>query len=239
MLLTVHDELVLEVPVDERDEVEPVVRDGDGERRPSCGSRSSSTWASAPTGPRRSSAAALFSFRFVQRVSWEANPDCTAERASCRNRHGRVTFHDCRGTSGRPSWFNPVASSSGRRICATRSRRGPSRRSSSSSARSGSSGQRVLDVGCGPGRHSLALARRASTSSASTSRRLRALARGGRAEGITADFHERDVRTLGHDGEFDAVICLCQGGFGLLGGHDETDVSAGSCGRSAPAVPSR
>ena len=26
------------------------------------------------------------------------------------------------------------------------------------------------------------------------------------------------------DGRFDAVICLCQGGFGLLGGDDEEDV---------------
>ena len=42
-----------------------------------------------------------------------------------------------------------------------RSRRGPSRRSTSSSTRSGSRrAMRVLDVGCGPGRHSLALARR-------------------------------------------------------------------------------
>ena len=32
--------------------------------------------------------------------------------------------------------------------------------------------------------------------------------------------------TLDIDGEFDAVICLCQGGFGLLGGRDEDDVFA-------------
>lgn len=27
--------------------------------------------------------------------------------------------------------------------------------------------------------------------------------------------------SLAYDGEFDAVVCLCQGGFGLLGGRDE------------------
>jgi hypothetical protein len=32
------------------------------------------------------------------------------------------------------------------------------------------------------------------------------------------------VRELTHVGEFDATICLCQGGFGLLGGRDETAV---------------
>ena len=30
--------------------------------------------------------------------------------------------------------------------------------------------------------------------------------------------------TLARPAEFDATICLCQGGFGLLGGHDEAEV---------------
>ncbi len=37
-------------------------------------------------------------------------------------------------------------------------------------------------------------------------------------------FEELDVRDLDRPGEFDATICLCQGGFGLLGGNDETAV---------------
>jgi len=45
------------------------------------------------------------------------------------------------------------------------------------------------------------------------------------AAGLTsASFECADVRDLAHEGEFDATICLCQGGFGLLGGRDETDV---------------
>ena len=42
--------------------------------------------------------------------------------------------------------------------------------------------------------------------------------RGGRAAGA---FEVGDVRELAYDAEFDAVFCLCQGGFGLLGGRDE------------------
>jgi SAM-dependent methyltransferase len=42
-------------------------------------------------------------------------------------------------------------------------------------------------------------------------------------DGLNATFVELDVRDLDFDGEFDAAICLCQGGFGLLGGRDEPD----------------
>jgi len=87
-------------------------------------------------------------------------------------------------------------------------------------------GHRVLDVGCGPGRHALALARRGlDVVGVDLSPDFIALAReAADADGLTATFEERDVRTLAYDGEFDAVVCLCQGGFGLLGGHDEADV---------------
>ena len=52
-----------------------------------------------------------------------------------------------------------------------------------------------------------------------------ALARSAATETSTpARFEVLDVRRLAYDGEFDAAICLCQGGFGLLGGRDEVDV---------------
>ena len=89
-------------------------------------------------------------------------------------------------------------------------------------------GARILDVGCGPGRHSLALARRgfscvgidASPEFVELARRV------SDAEGLDATVEVADVRDLDHDGAFDATICLCQGGFGLLGGRDDAAVFA-------------
>jgi ubiquinone/menaquinone biosynthesis C-methylase UbiE len=84
-------------------------------------------------------------------------------------------------------------------------------------------GDRVLDVGCGPGRHALALARRGiDVVGVDLSEDFVGLAReSAAAEGLGARFVVGDVRDLDFDAGFDAVICLCQGGFGLLGGRDE------------------
>ncbi|MFM8972773.1 MAG: class I SAM-dependent methyltransferase [Actinomycetota bacterium] len=82
-------------------------------------------------------------------------------------------------------------------------------------------GSRVLDVGCGPGRHAVALARRGiEVVGVDCSPDFLALARID-ALGLPAEFVEADVRNLSYSSEFDAVICLCQGGFGLLGGGDD------------------
>ena len=85
--------------------------------------------------------------------------------------------------------------------------------------------QRVLDVGCGPGRHSLALARRGiEVLGVDLSEDFVALARdAAEAEGLPARFEVADVRELAVETGFDAVICLCQGGFGLLGGRHEPE----------------
>jgi ubiquinone/menaquinone biosynthesis C-methylase UbiE len=95
-------------------------------------------------------------------------------------------------------------------------------------------GMRVLDVGCGPGRHALALARRGfEVLGIDQSPEFVTLAGEAAAnENLAATFVELDVRALSYAGEFDAAICLCQGGFGLLGGRDEPEVF----GRIARAV---
>lgn len=77
----------------------------------------------------------------------------------------------------------------------------------------------VLDVGCGPGRHALELASRGfRVTGVDISQRFVDLGREAAAErGLEVTFERRDARGLGHDSEFDAVISLCQGAFGLQG----------------------
>jgi SAM-dependent methyltransferase len=76
-------------------------------------------------------------------------------------------------------------------------------------------GQRVLDVGCGPGRHAHALARRGvAVHGVDISRTFVALAAEAAPPGAT--FERADARRLAFDGAFDAAISLCQGAFGLL-----------------------
>lgn len=84
-------------------------------------------------------------------------------------------------------------------------------------------GQRVLDVGCGPGRHAHELARRGiSVHGIDISQTFVDLAAADAPSGAT--FARIDARALAFDAEFDAAICLCQGAFGLMtaDGHDAT-----------------
>ena len=81
-------------------------------------------------------------------------------------------------------------------------------------------GERVLDVGCGPGRHAHALAREGiEVVGVDLSVRFVELARDGAPPG--ASFEVGDARSLRYEEEFDAAVCLCQGAFGLLGGGDD------------------
>jgi SAM-dependent methyltransferase len=91
-------------------------------------------------------------------------------------------------------------------------------------------GMRVLDVGCGPGRHAHALAERGiAVHGIDISARFVELARQAAPPGAT--FERLDARTLPYDtafaSVFDAVICLCQGAFGLMtaDGDDEQVVA--------------
>jgi SAM-dependent methyltransferase len=79
-------------------------------------------------------------------------------------------------------------------------------------------GSVVLDLGCGPGRHLHELARRGcrvvGLDISDAFVRLAAA----RGSDLDVAVVRGDVRDLPLRGQFDAVISLCQGGFGLLGG---------------------
>lgn len=81
---------------------------------------------------------------------------------------------------------------------------------------------RVLDIGCGPGRHSHELARRGvPVHGVDISSTFIDLARSSAPVGAT--FSRHDARDLPFEAEFDRAICLCQGAFGLMrrDGDDE------------------
>jgi SAM-dependent methyltransferase len=92
-------------------------------------------------------------------------------------------------------------------------------------------GMRLLDVGCGPGRHAHAFAARGiEVVGVDISRRFVDLATASAPPG--ARFQRLDARELPFDAEFDAAISLCQGAFGLAGGPGagldaDADVLAG------------
>jgi SAM-dependent methyltransferase len=95
-------------------------------------------------------------------------------------------------------------------------------------------GMRVLDVGCGPGRHAWALARRgivvvgvdvaarfvelAASGWDAPADALAPAGAAGSGRAGSASFARADARALPvRAGSFDAAISLCQGAFGLLG----------------------
>lgn len=81
-------------------------------------------------------------------------------------------------------------------------------------------GMRVLDVGCGPGRHSHELARRGVRAHGiDISAEFVDIAAASAPAGAT--FERADARAMTWDGEFDAAICLCQGAFGVMKSDDE------------------
>ena len=83
-------------------------------------------------------------------------------------------------------------------------------------------GMRLLDVGCGPGRHAAAFGQRGVEVVGVDISDVFLRLMGGSARPLLGDARWLPVRA----GSFDAAISLCQGGFGLLGGIDDALVLA-------------
>ena len=80
---------------------------------------------------------------------------------------------------------------------------------------------KILDVGCGTGRHAIELARRGYnvTGIDLSEAQLKKAREKAEANNLVIDFQCQDARNLSFNGEFDVAIMLCEGGFSLM----ETD----------------
>lgn len=81
--------------------------------------------------------------------------------------------------------------------------------------------KKILDIGCGTGRHAIELTRRGySVMGVDLSEsQLRKAREKAETEGLDVRFRREDARSLPFEGEFDMVLMLCEGGFPLM----ETD----------------
>ena len=84
-------------------------------------------------------------------------------------------------------------------------------------------GHRLLDVGCGVGRHVVELARRGYRMTGIDVSRglLRVGERLAREPGVDVELRHLDARLLDYDSEFDAVYSVCEGAFGLVPTDEE------------------
>ena len=80
---------------------------------------------------------------------------------------------------------------------------------------------KILDVGCGTGRHSIELTKRGYdiTGIDLSESQLRRAREKAQEQGLSIDFIQMDARKMTFSSEFDVVIMLCEGGFSLM----ETD----------------
>lgn len=79
--------------------------------------------------------------------------------------------------------------------------------------------QKILDVGCGVGRHSIELAKRGYSVCGIdiSAGQIYQAKQWALKEKVVVDFIKQNALDLSVENEYDAVICLCEGAFGLLG----------------------
>lgn len=94
--------------------------------------------------------------------------------------------------------------------------------------------RRLLDIGCGTGRHAIELARRGYpvTGFDLSESQLRLARQKAAAAGVAIDFQHRDATQPHFDRQFEAAIMFCEGGFPLM----ETDAKNHAILRHAAAA---
>jgi len=83
---------------------------------------------------------------------------------------------------------------------------------------------KILDVGCGTGRHAINLTTKGYgniTAIDLSPSMIRAAKKVTKRKNVQVDFRVCDARELLFENEFDAVLCLCEGAFGLLENDNE------------------
>lgn len=87
-------------------------------------------------------------------------------------------------------------------------------------------GARILDIGCGTGRHCIELAKRGyvATGVDISSGMLQVARDNASNAGVAVEFIEMDARLFRSETQFDHAICLCEGGFNLVD-HDDDPIA--------------